>query len=82
MTIGRAHLVGPDVTRWYHCIARCVRRACLLGKGEGGRKLRIDNRLQELAGIFSIAVGGCSVLDNHLQLLARLDPGLVQLQHP
>jgi hypothetical protein len=32
----------------------------LLGEAEGAgdRKLWIDNRLQELAGIFSIAVGG------------------------
>jgi hypothetical protein len=66
MTIARAHLVDPAVTRWYHCITRCVRRASLLGEGEGtaDRKLWIDRRLQELAGIFSIAVGGFSVMDN------------------
>jgi len=74
MTIARAHLVDPAVTRWYHCITRCVRRAFLLGEGESDRKLWIDHRLQELAGIFSIAVGGFSVLDNHLHVLVRLDP--------
>jgi hypothetical protein len=74
MTIARAHLVDPAVTRWYHCITRCVRRAFLLGEGENDRKLWIDNRLEELAGIFSIAVGGFSVLDNHLHVLVRLDP--------
>ncbi len=37
MTIASAYLVGPAVTRWYHCITRCVRRAFLLGEGEGGR---------------------------------------------
>ncbi len=79
-TIAHAHLVGPAVTRWYHRITRCVRRGFLLGEGEGGRKLWIDNRLQELARIFSIAVGGFSVLDNHLRLLVRLDPGMVQLR--
>ncbi len=45
-----------------------------LGEGEDDRKLRIDYRLKELAGIFSIAVGGFSVLDNHLNLLVLLDP--------
>ncbi|MDR3634129.1 MAG: hypothetical protein P4L84_10005 [Isosphaeraceae bacterium] len=74
MTIARAHLVDTSVTRWYHCVTRCVRRAFLLGEGAEDRKLWIENRLQELAQIFSVAVGGFSVLDNHLHVLVRLDP--------
>ena len=74
MTIARAHLIDPSVTRWYHCITRCVRRAFLLGEGEGDRKLWIDRRLRELAEIFSISVTGFSVMDNHLHVHARLDP--------
>ena len=74
MTIARAQLVDPSVTRWYHCISRCVRRAFLLGEGECNRKLWIEKRLEELARIFSISVGGFSILDNHLHVLARLDP--------
>ena len=35
MTMARAHLVDPAVTRWYHCITRCVRRAFLLGESDG-----------------------------------------------
>ena len=35
MTMARAHLVDPSVTRWYHCVTRCVRRAFLLGEGAG-----------------------------------------------
>jgi hypothetical protein len=27
MTIARAHLVDPSVSRSYHCVTRCVRRA-------------------------------------------------------
>jgi hypothetical protein len=34
---------------------------------------RIDERIEELAQIFSIAVGGFSVMDNHLHVLVRLD---------
>jgi hypothetical protein len=37
------------------------------------RKGWIEDRLQELANIFAVAVGGFSVLDNHLHLLIRLD---------
>jgi hypothetical protein len=76
VTIARAHLIDPSVTRWYHCITRCVRRAFLLGEGEGSedRKTWIDRRLRELSEIFSISVAGFSVMDNHLHVLVRLDP--------
>jgi hypothetical protein len=74
MTMARAHLVDVSMTRWYHCITRCVRRALLLGEGPLDRKEWIDRRLEELAGIFAISVGGFSVMDNHLHLLLRLDP--------
>ncbi len=73
MAIARAHLVDPSVTRWYHCITRCVRRAFLLGEGPSDRKVWIDKRLEELAQIFSVSVAGFSVLDNHLHVLVRLD---------
>ena len=80
MTMARAHLVDPSVTRWYHCVTRCVRRAFLLGEGEGAddRKLWIERRLQELADIFAVAVGGFSVMDNHLHVLVRLDPDVAK----
>ena len=26
MTMARSHLVDVSVTRWYHCVTRCVRR--------------------------------------------------------
>ena len=74
MTIARAQLVDPSMTRWYHCITRCVRRAFLLGEGGFDRKQWIEDRLKELAGIFSISVAGFSVLDNHLHVLVRIDP--------
>ena len=51
-----------------------MRRAFLLGEGAGNRKQWIENRLEELAKIFAIAVGGFSVMDNHLHVLVRLDP--------
>jgi REP element-mobilizing transposase RayT len=74
MTIARAHLVDPAVTRWYHCITRCVRRAFLLGEGTIDRKAWIEHRLQKLAEIFAVSVAGFTILDNHLHLLVRLDP--------
>ena len=78
MTIARTHLVDVSLARWYHCITRCVRRAFLLGEGDQNRKKWLENRLEELTGIFAIAVGGFSVMDNHLHLLIRLDPDVAE----
>lgn len=76
MTIARAKLVDTSVTRWYHCVTRCVRRALLLADDAGGsdRKQWIEDRLKSLADVFAVAVGGFSVMDNHLHLVLRLDP--------
>jgi hypothetical protein len=74
MATARAQLVDVAVTRWYHCINRCVRRAFLLKEGAFDRRAWIENRLEELAQIFAIAVGGFAILDNHLHVLLRLNP--------
>jgi REP element-mobilizing transposase RayT len=78
MTMARAHLVDVSVTRWYHCITRCVRRAFLLGSEPFNRKEWIEHRLQELSEIFAVSIGGFSVMDNHLHVLLRLDPDTAQ----
>ena len=62
MAIARAQLVDVSLTRWYHCVTRCVRRAFLLGKGDHNRKQWLQNRLEELAEIFAASVGGFSVV--------------------
>ena len=74
MAIARAQLVDVSLARWYHCVTRCVRKAFLLGEGNHNRKEWLENRLEELAGIFAVAVGGFAVMNNHLHLLLRLDP--------
>jgi hypothetical protein len=75
MTTARGRLVDPAVTRWYHCLNKCVRFAHLLdSNGPTNRKAWLQNRLKELSEIFAIAVGGFSILDNHLHVLVRLDP--------
>ena len=78
MTISRSRLVDSTVSRWYHCISRCVRRAHLRGSEVApGRKDWIENRLKELDQIFAVSVGGFSLMDNHLHLLLRIDPEVV-----
>jgi hypothetical protein len=76
MAIARARLVDLSVSRWYHCLWRCVRKAFLLGEGADNRKAWIENRLEELAQIFAVTVGGFSAMDNHLHVLVRLDPDI------
>jgi hypothetical protein len=51
MAIARAQLVDVALTRWYHCVTRCVRRAFFLGEGDHNRKQWPENRLEELARI-------------------------------
>ena len=74
MTTARNQLVDVDVTRYYHCISRCVRRAMLCGEGFEHRKQWIEDRIELLAENFAISVAGFAVMDNHLHLLLRLDP--------
>jgi REP element-mobilizing transposase RayT len=74
MPAPRSTIVDETLTRWYHCVTRCVRRALLLGEGMQNRRSWIEHRLQELAEIFAVAVAGFAILDNHLHLPGRLDP--------
>ena len=74
MTTARKYLVDVEVTRYYHCISRCVRQAFLCGKGCEHRKQWIEDRLEFLAKQFAVSVGGFAVMDNHMHVLCRLDP--------
>ena len=76
MTTARKELVDVSVTRWYHCISRCVRAAFLMAGGAEDRKQWIEDRLKRLAEHFAVSVGGFAILDNHLHVLVRLDPGV------
>jgi len=73
MTVARSQLVDVNVTRYYHCLSRCVRRAHLCGEGFEHRKQWIEDRLETLSGCFAVSVCGFSVMDNHLHVLVRLD---------
>jgi len=83
VTQPRSKIVDPSVTRWYHCISRCVRRAFLLAENhEFDRKEWLDQRLKELDSIFAVSVAGFSLMDNHLHLLLRIDPEVAESWTP
>jgi hypothetical protein len=44
-------LVDLTVTRWYHCVSRCVRKAFSLEEGDHNRSEWLENRLEELGEI-------------------------------
>jgi hypothetical protein len=58
MTIARREKIDPSVTRWYHYMSRCVRQALLLTSGAFNRKEWLEDRVEELAEIFAVGVGG------------------------
>ena len=65
MTMARSQIVDVSVTRWYHCMTRCVRRAFLLSEDEGegafDRKAWIEDRIEELAQIVDRLLGDHAV---------------------
>ena len=80
----RREIVNEDDISVYHCMARCVRQAFLCGfdaasgKNFDHCKAWIENRLENLASIFAVEIAGFAVMSNHLHLILRLRPDVVQ----
>ena len=79
MTRARRELVSLDVTPYYHCICRCVRRTFLCGddsftgKNYEHRKLWVVERLKELEAVFAVDICAYAVMSNHCHLVLRLN---------
>ncbi len=54
------------------------RGATLMCAGPTDRKQWVENRLEELAEVFAISVGGFAVLDDRIHVLARVDDDRAQ----
>jgi REP element-mobilizing transposase RayT len=79
MPSARKSLISLKETPYYHCIARCVRRAWLwgvdeyAGKDYSHRKEWVIERLRELSKAFAIEVCAYAVLSNHYHTVLYVD---------
>jgi hypothetical protein len=79
MTQARRDLVSTEITSYYHCVCRCVRRAFLCGddnvtgKNFDHRKQWVVDRLKVLTDLFAIDVCAYAVMSNHYHLVLHID---------
>ena len=79
MTQARKIQISLDDSSWYHCVARCVRRAYLCGedfqtgKSFEHRRGWIRDRLLELANIYAIDIAAYAVMSNHYHIVLHID---------
>ena len=79
MGYARKSQVSLQETPYYHCVARCVRRAWLwgydeyAGKDYSHRKQWVIERLCELAMVFAIDVCAYAIMSNHYHLVVFVD---------
>ena len=79
MPKARKDQISLDVTPYYHCASRCVRRAYLCGEDATTgisyehRRQWVEDRLLELANIFTIDICAYAVMSNHLHVVLHVN---------
>ncbi|MBB1488999.1 transposase [Oceanospirillum sediminis] len=79
MTRARREQISPSDTPYYHCIARCVRRAFLCGEDEFSgqsfehRRQWIIDRLVQLDQMFAIDICAYALMSNHYHLVLYIN---------
>ena len=80
----RSDIFSPGEVSVFHCVQRAVRRAMLCsndpvtGRSYEHRRQWIRNRCEELAGIFGVDFLGFAIMGNHLHVILRNRPDVVE----
>ena len=79
MTKARKTLIDVNTTPYYHCIARCVRRAYLCGEDHytgrnyEHRKQWIVDEIKKLGEVFAIDICAYAIMSNHYHLVLHIN---------
>ncbi|MEA3405036.1 MAG: transposase [Pseudomonadota bacterium] len=79
MTRARVDQIVLSETPWYHVVNRCVRRAFLCGvddiSGQNYEHRRewIEQRIMQLASVFTIDIASFAIMNNHYHIVLRVD---------
>ena len=79
MTIARRKHLRLDITPYYHCVTRCVRRAFICGRDQltgrnfSHRRDWIEKHLFVLSEAFCIDIAGYAILSNHYHVVLHVD---------
>ena len=79
LTTARKQLVSTDVTSYYHCVSRCVRRSFLCGKDivtnrcYEHRREWIEQKIYALTDVYCIEICAYAIMSNHYHLVVNIN---------
>jgi len=79
MTTARRQQISLEMTPYYHCVSRCVRRTFLCGydsqskRSYEHRRDWIEQRIKELSAIYCINICAYAVMSNHYHVVVHID---------